>query len=361
MPSEKMTMIAINWSLAKCSCPSWSANTDESALRRSLASLEDCSSSLHWWLGFWTFLVALGVALEVIFVVWEYLDELHDFRRGVIHAPERPQTVLFLLGLLGAGLVAAGVSGEFWKESQIATVETCIRKGNDALFLLLSKEAGDAAASAKTAHEEANAVTGIADEARADAKDALVKAQAAQGSLAQAESDAAKAQAVSSNAASKATKAESEIADALRQANGVSKKVEDAKNNLAILQSLVSARHIIDLKPFEKMKQLKGKQVALFSQWPGDEEPREFCLSLAAALQSPAVGMNATAGCGGLEGPFSPGVLVTGPDFSDSQVLAAAIRDATGASVVAAPNDPKNARSQLTVFVGAKNPFWIGK
>lgn len=155
MQSEKMTTIAINWSLAKCSCPSWSANTDESALRRSLASLDDCNSSLHWWLGFWTFLVALGVVLEVVFVVWEYLNELHDFRRGIIRAPERPQTALFVLGLFGAGLVAAGVSGEFWKESQIATVETCIRKGNDALFLLLSKEAGDARVSAQQAKYDA--------------------------------------------------------------------------------------------------------------------------------------------------------------------------------------------------------------
>ncbi len=162
IPSEKMTTIAINWSLAKCSCRSWSATTDEAALRSSLASLDDCSSSLHWWLGFWTFLVALGVVLEVVFVVWEYLDELHDFRRGIIHAPDRPQTVLFVLGLLGAGLVAAGVSGELWKESQIATVETCIRKGNDALFLLLSKEAGDAKTSAKGATDEAQHAKSVA-------------------------------------------------------------------------------------------------------------------------------------------------------------------------------------------------------
>jgi hypothetical protein len=89
--------------------------------------------------------------LELVFVFWEYRDELHDFRRGVIHAPEKPRTVLFVLGLFGAGLVAGGVSGELWKESQIARVETCIRKGNDSLFLLLSKEAGDAKKSAQSA------------------------------------------------------------------------------------------------------------------------------------------------------------------------------------------------------------------
>jgi hypothetical protein len=166
IPTDNMMTIAINWSLAKCSCPSWSANADESALRSSLASLDTCNSSLHWWLGFWTFLVAFGVALEVIFVVWEYLEELHDLRRCLIHPPKRPTAALFVLGLLGAGLVAAGVSGEFWKESQIATVETCIRKGNDTLFLWLSKEAGDASASAKTAHEEAGAATTASEKAQ---------------------------------------------------------------------------------------------------------------------------------------------------------------------------------------------------
>ncbi|MGA9508763.1 MAG: hypothetical protein WBV55_09070, partial [Candidatus Sulfotelmatobacter sp.] len=158
-----MITTAINWSLAKCSCPSWNSSTAESALRISLASLEDCSSSLHWWLGFWTALVALGVVLEVVFVIWEYLEDLHNFRRGVVHPPERPLTILFVLGLVGAGLVAAGVSGELWEESKISKVETCIRKGNDTLFLLLSKEASDAAASATTAGKEVDILQTKAD------------------------------------------------------------------------------------------------------------------------------------------------------------------------------------------------------
>jgi hypothetical protein len=98
------------------------------------------------------------VALEVVFVVWEYVEELHDFRRGLVHPPERPSRLLFFLGLLGAALVAIGVAGELYAESKIETVETGIPKANDELFLLLSKEAGDAEKSAKAAHEEADAV-----------------------------------------------------------------------------------------------------------------------------------------------------------------------------------------------------------
>jgi hypothetical protein len=137
---------------------------DESALRMALASLDDCSSSLHWLLGFWTFLVVGGVALELVFVIWEYLDDSHDFRRGFVHPPHKPSVPLFVLGFFGAGLVAVGVSGELYAESRIGTVETCIRKGNDSLFLLLSKEAGGAATSAKTAHDEVDVVKKETDE-----------------------------------------------------------------------------------------------------------------------------------------------------------------------------------------------------
>jgi hypothetical protein len=189
----------ISWSFAKSACPSWSSITDESALRNALANLDESGSSLHWWLGFWTFLVALGVILEVVFVVWEYLGERHDFNRGTIHPPERPNTTLFVMGLLGAFLVAAGVSGELWEDSQIAKLEKCIRKGNDAIFLLLSKEAGGAATSAKTARNEADgavesasvakrkaeAATKLAGDAESKAKDVGKKADEILRQLAQ--------------------------------------------------------------------------------------------------------------------------------------------------------------------------------
>lgn len=173
IPSEKIMTIDINWSVAKCSCPSWSAITDESALKSALATLDSSSSSLYWWLGFWTTLVAVGVVLEVVFVVWEYLEELHDFRRGFIHAPEKPLTALFVMGLLGAGLVAAGVSGELWEESRIGAIETCIRRGNDALSSLLSKEATTAQEAARLAKLEA-------DGAKASAKEAEETGEVAQ-------------------------------------------------------------------------------------------------------------------------------------------------------------------------------------
>src|SRR5579864_7161922 len=160
---------------------------DESALRILLANLEGSQSSLHGWLEFWTVLVVIGVVLEVVFVIWDYFEHLQDFRRGTIHSPGRPNLLLSVLGLLGATLVAVGVSGELYEETKIEHVETQIRTANDELYLFLSKEAGYAAQSAKVAHDEAGAVKGIADASKKDAEDALAKSQSAQRELAQAE------------------------------------------------------------------------------------------------------------------------------------------------------------------------------
>jgi hypothetical protein len=202
---------------------------DESALRILIANLDVSRSSFHWWLEFFTALVVAGVVLEVVFVVWEYREDLHDFRRGIVHPPNKPSVLLLVFGLFGASLVAIGVAGEFREEAKIEGVETQIRKANDELYILLSKEAGDAAVSAKTAHVEADAVKSIADEARADARDALVKAQAAQHSLAQAEGDAAEAQAVATNSLKLAQSAEAHLKDALDRAEKAEQEIARVK------------------------------------------------------------------------------------------------------------------------------------
>jgi hypothetical protein len=164
---------------------------DEASLKILISNLESSRASLDSWLFVFTLLVVVGVALEVAFVIWEHLDALHDWRRGIVHPPEKPSVALLVFGLFGAGLVAIGVGGELYIGAKIGAKETSIREANDSRASLLSKLAGDAAQSAKTAHDEADSVKGIADAARADAKDALAKSQAAQSELAHAEANAA--------------------------------------------------------------------------------------------------------------------------------------------------------------------------
>jgi hypothetical protein len=131
---------------------------DDSALKTILDNLDSYRSSLDGWLSFWTLLAVIGVVLEVVFVICEYRKELHEFRQGInnfglgiAHPPEKPSLLLFVLGMLGAGLVAAGVSGELYISVQAGKVETEIRKVNEQRVSLLSREAGDAKDSAKGA------------------------------------------------------------------------------------------------------------------------------------------------------------------------------------------------------------------
>ena len=90
-------------------------------LRQLLDCLEASRLSLHWWLSFFTWLVVIGVVSETIFVILEYRNDKHDFLRGIIRPPDRPNRFKFVLEIVGVSLVAIGVGGELNLESRIAT------------------------------------------------------------------------------------------------------------------------------------------------------------------------------------------------------------------------------------------------
>lgn len=73
--------------------------------------------------------------------------------------------------------------------------------------------------------------------------------------------------------------------------------------------------------------------------------------------------MNAGGGCG--EKEFSPpGISVTGPDLSESELVAKSLSEAIGVNVTAVPDDPKSPLrpgSPLKVLVGPKGLFSFGK
>jgi len=212
---------------------------DELAFRTLLNNLEAFRSSLHGLLHIFTWFVVVGLAFDLIVIIREFRDDWREFRYGHIHPyenhlPKQPSISLLILGLLGTALIVIGVAGELYVDVQAGKIETQIREANDNLLGLIIREAGDAAQSAKTAHGEASAVKGIADEARADAKDALAKAQAAQGELAHAEADAAKAQAVAAAALSQAKDAldkAGKAQESLGKAESEAKNAEKAASN----------------------------------------------------------------------------------------------------------------------------------
>jgi hypothetical protein len=115
-----------------------------SALTSALDNLEKSWASLDWWLNFWTVLVVVGVALELVVLITEYTNDWRDFRREVIHSPEKPSLLIFCLGLLGAGMVAVGVAGEFRIHVMAGKIEADMREESRQLVAIAEREAGDA-------------------------------------------------------------------------------------------------------------------------------------------------------------------------------------------------------------------------
>lgn len=114
---------------------------DESALVSTLTTLEKSWSGLDWWLNFWTAVVVIGVAVELIVLIAEYTHDWRDFRRGIIHSPEKPSMVIFGLGFLGAALVAIGVAGEFRIHTKAGKIEADMRDKTGQLVAIVDARA----------------------------------------------------------------------------------------------------------------------------------------------------------------------------------------------------------------------------
>jgi hypothetical protein len=128
---------------------------DELALINKLKSLEMSWVSLDRWLKFWVLLVVIGVSVELVVILVEYFDELHDFRRGIMHVPDRPSRLLLFFALLGAGLVAIGVAGEFFIHIKAGKVETEMRDATGSLVSIADGKAEEARERASRNEKEA--------------------------------------------------------------------------------------------------------------------------------------------------------------------------------------------------------------
>lgn len=224
-------------SLSLPSLPSITPTLD-ALLRSDLEALRHTFFAL---LIFVTVIVALGVVLEEA-------EELMSSVHGLL--PLDPMTKYRWTKKLvkfGWICIVVGVGGEGICEVLVSRIDNQLQEFNNILLAEAQREAGDAATSAKIAHDEANAVIGIANAAREDAKDALRKAQKAQRELAHAESDAAKAQLVSSTASDTAHKAEEHLSAAVKRADELTEQLK----RLTTPRSLTSIAQVTaSLAPF---------------------------------------------------------------------------------------------------------------
>ena len=158
---------------------------NESELRALLNNLEASRLPLHNELHYFTWLVIVGLAIDLIVILKEFWDDWKEY----VHAqtcgylPTRPSVVLLAFGFLGTVLIVAGVAGESHVDVKVAKLETDIKTANDQLLGLIIKEAGDAATSAKSAHEAADATKKEADDINGELQAASKQLSEVEGQL----------------------------------------------------------------------------------------------------------------------------------------------------------------------------------
>ncbi len=140
---------------------------DDSAFKSILDGFERTRVLLDGWLGFWTWLVVVGVAFELVFIIWDFSEDRRVWLDAATHAripfPARPSRLKLIFEILSVVFVVAGVVGELRIEARLGTLETYIRQTNEDRVAQLQKEAGDAAYSATIAKGAADVA--VRDEA----------------------------------------------------------------------------------------------------------------------------------------------------------------------------------------------------
>lgn len=176
-----------------------------------------------------------------------------------------------------------------------------------------------------------------------------------------AKASAESAAAASFRAESSAKRANDEAKGAKENADAAGRVAEKARDLAAEVAWLVSARHVEDRDALvEKLKPFKGLSVILGS-YRGDTEARGVCTQLLAVAHSAQMIPVDKCEQGQPTVPTLTGIVVTGPDDDVVESLCKALggtRFIGGASCGPfgkVPHPP-----ELAIFVGVKNPFWIG-
>ena len=144
-----------------------------SALKSSISALESSlktseGSSGRWETLAWScaFAVGIGIVGELVVIISEYRDDLHDWRRGAVFwvwgkvcPPDRPPQWRFWFDIVATVLVLVGVFGEAGASMQLASINSqlrsttsLLRAKSDQLLALVTLEAGSAASSAERAN-----------------------------------------------------------------------------------------------------------------------------------------------------------------------------------------------------------------
>ena len=137
------------WILSTLPSPTSALQSSISALERDIVALERRSSGLEPWLGWFTLVVAIGVALEIFVVIHDHRKEVNEWLLCEL-IPEGPSLKKLGIEILSIVLVIVGVMGEFGVglkissiNGQLRTKSADLRSKSDQLIALLTKETED--------------------------------------------------------------------------------------------------------------------------------------------------------------------------------------------------------------------------
>jgi hypothetical protein len=132
-----------------------------SALESSVEALERSSEGLEPWISRFTWLVAIGVALEIVVVLIDHREDVNEWRRCLLH-PERPSTLKLWLEIASVVLVTVGILGELGVGLGISSINgklraqsRLLRSKSDQLLALVTQETSDANVRAAANEREA--------------------------------------------------------------------------------------------------------------------------------------------------------------------------------------------------------------
>jgi hypothetical protein len=135
-----------------------------------------------------TALVAIGLLFELPEIWHEFVEAIKELFDCGPEKRIKPWAKLF--GTVGWILIVVGVCGEFWAESVTSRADGFIRKFDEILLAEANRNAGAAADSAKTAHDEADETHDIAGNAQVQSKTAKDASDTAQRKAAEVERQA---------------------------------------------------------------------------------------------------------------------------------------------------------------------------
>jgi hypothetical protein len=158
-----------------------------SALESSIKASEGSSAGWENWAWACSIAVAVGVAAEILGIVWGYREEREAWGRGNIQPPDRPSVRKLWFELIAIVLVVVGVFGEARGSGALASINSNLRSKtselrskSEQLLALVELEAGNAATSADRAQGSAVKADTDAKEAKMNSTAASTSAQAAQ-------------------------------------------------------------------------------------------------------------------------------------------------------------------------------------